>query len=111
MPSAEVYALERLVEFKAALQIFADKGKDAMSGNQMEIRRSLDWVEGQLASWKAEIRHAEDAVIQAEQRLVYVDQVLRLMEIGPFPLSAGDRPGNRTGIPGREAGLANLVSG
>ena len=29
MPSAQVYALEQLPEFKAALQIFADKAKDA----------------------------------------------------------------------------------
>jgi hypothetical protein len=69
MPSAQVLALERLAEFKVALQIFADKGKDAMSGNAMEIRRSRDWLETQLGLWNAEIRRAEDAVVQARNEL------------------------------------------
>jgi hypothetical protein len=70
MSSAQVYALERLAEFIAALQTFTDKAKDAMSGNAMEIRRSQDWLESQLALWKSEIRRAEEAVIQARNELV-----------------------------------------
>jgi chromosome segregation ATPase len=69
MSTAQVHAVERLADFKAALQIFADKAKDAMSGNQMQIRRSHDWLESQLAQWKAEIRRAEEAVFQAKQEL------------------------------------------
>ncbi len=81
MSAAQVHAVERLAEFKAALQTFTDKAKDAMSGNQMEIRRSLDWVEGQLQFWKAEIRRAEDAVIQAKNELAR----RKLMRIGDRP--------------------------
>jgi chromosome segregation ATPase len=66
---AQVYALERLVDFKIALQIFADKGKGAMTGNAMEIRRAQDWLESQLGRWKSEIRQAEEAVIQARNEL------------------------------------------
>ena len=69
MSSAQVHAVERLSDFKAALQMFADKAKDAMSGNQMQIRRSLDWLESQLQSWTTEIRKAEEAVFQAKQEL------------------------------------------
>ena len=69
MPSAQIIVVERLEEFKIALLIFADKGKDAMSGNAMEIRRSQDWLESQLAKWKGEIRRAEEAVVQAKNAL------------------------------------------
>ena len=65
MSIAQVHAVERLADFKAALQIFADKAKDAMSGNQMQIRRSHEWLASQLAQWKAEIRRA-DRLIQEE---------------------------------------------
>src|SRR5258706_13607436 len=69
MVAAQVHALQRLAEFKAALQTFAAKAKDAMSGNAMAIRRSSDWLEEQLALWKAEIRKAEEAVILARNEL------------------------------------------
>jgi chromosome segregation ATPase len=69
MSTAQVHAVERLADFKAALQTFADKAKDAMSSNQMAARRSLDWLESQLQLWKAEIRRAEEAVFQAKQEL------------------------------------------
>ena len=69
MSSAQVHAIERLADFKAALQTFTDKAKDAMSGNQMEIRRAQDWLESQLQGWKSEIRRAEEAVIQAKNEL------------------------------------------
>jgi hypothetical protein len=69
MAAAQVHALQRLAEFKAALQIFAAKAKDAMSGNAMSIRRSSDWLEEQLALWNAEIRRAEEAVILARNEL------------------------------------------
>ena len=32
-------------------------------------RRSQDWLESQLAMWKAEIRRAEEAVVQAKNAL------------------------------------------
>lgn len=69
MSSAQVHAVERLADFKSALQTFAEKAKDAMSGNQMEIRRSVDWLESQLLFWKSEIRRAEEAVIHAKNEL------------------------------------------
>ena len=67
--SAHVNSLQRLADFQAALQTFADRGKDAMSSNGMEIRRSLDWLNSQLQMWKAEIRHAEELVFVAKNEL------------------------------------------
>jgi chromosome segregation ATPase len=78
MPSAQVHAIERLTDFRAALQTFADKAKDAMSSNQMEIRRSIDWLESQLQLWKSEIRRAEELVFQAKQELTR----RKMMKIG-----------------------------
>jgi DNA repair exonuclease SbcCD ATPase subunit len=69
MPSAQVTAVDRLADFKSALQTFADRGKDAMSSNTMEIRRAQDWLTAQLESWKAEIRQAEQAVVAAKNEL------------------------------------------
>jgi len=69
MSQAQVHAVERLADFKASLQTFTDKAKDAMSANQMELRRSLDWLESQLQLWKSEIRKAEEAVFQAKNEL------------------------------------------
>jgi chromosome segregation ATPase len=81
MASAQVHAVQRLADFKAALQTFTDKAKDAMSGNQMELRRSQDWLEAQLAAWKVEIRHAEDAVFQAKAELAR----RKMMKVGDRP--------------------------
>ena len=69
MSSAQVYALERLAEFKAALQTFADKAKDAMGSNALEVRRSQDWLEEHLAQWKSEGRCAEEIVVVAKNEL------------------------------------------
>lgn len=81
MSAAQVHAIDRLADFQAALQTFTDKAKDAMSGNQMEIRRSLDWLESQLGLWKSEIRRSEDAVILAKNELAR----RKLMKIGDRP--------------------------
>jgi chromosome segregation ATPase len=69
MSAAHVNALQRLADFQSALQTFADRGKDAMSSNGMEIRRSLEWVGSQLQLWTAEIRRAEEAVFVARSEL------------------------------------------
>jgi len=82
MSTAQVHAVERLADFKAALQTFADKAKDAMSGNQMSIRRSFEWLESQLQQWKAEIRRAEELVFQAKQELAR-RQMMRISDRPP----------------------------
>jgi len=78
MSTAQVHALQRLAEFKVAVQLFADRAKDAMSSNAMEIRRSSDWLEVLLLTWKAEMRKTEDEVFQAKQQLSF----RRMMRVG-----------------------------
>jgi hypothetical protein len=82
MAAAQVHAVQRLADFKASLQTFTHKAKDAMSGNAMEIRRSLDWLDAQLGLWKAEIRRAEEAVFQAKQELAR----RKMMKTGDRPV-------------------------
>lgn len=85
MSTAQVHALQRLADFKVAVQLFADKAKDAMSSNAMEIRRSSDWLESRLLMWKAEIRRAEDDVFQAKKELSF----RRMMRVGDRPVEIG----------------------
>jgi hypothetical protein len=87
MSTAQVHALQRLADFKVAVQLFADKAKDAMSSNAMEIRRSSDWLEERLSMWKAEIRRAEDAVFQAKKDLSF----RRMMRVGDRPVDTTEQ--------------------
>ena len=50
MSAAQVHAVEHLADFEAAVRTFADKAKNAMSANQIEIRRAFDFLEAQLAA-------------------------------------------------------------
>ena len=103
--SAQVHAIERLVDFKAALQIFADKAKDAMSGNAMEIRRSQGWVESQLAQWLTEVRRGEELVEElGRPGEVPVDEAIAgeiVPVLPPLVLGRGYRRGWSLGVRGR----------
>lgn len=87
MSSAQVHAVQRLTDFKAALHTFIDRGKDAMSASAMEIRRAQDWLESQLGLWKTEIRRAEEAVHSAKTEL----ERKKMMRIGDRHLDTTDQ--------------------
>jgi multidrug resistance efflux pump len=78
MSSAQVHSLEKLLDFQAALATYAHQAKEALCSLDMEIRRTQDWLEGQLKLWQAEVRRAEEEVFQAKQELAR----RRLMRIG-----------------------------
>ena len=69
MSSAQVHAIQRLVDFESSVKTFIDKAKSAMGSNTMEIRRCQGWLETQLDQWKGEIRRAEEAVFAAKNEL------------------------------------------
>lgn len=87
MSAAQVHAVQRLADFRAALATFADRGKNAMSGNSMEIRRALDWLTEQLQGWQGEIRRAEEAVVVAKNELARK----KMMRIGDRPPDTTDQ--------------------
>jgi hypothetical protein len=67
--SAHITSVTALANFRAGLCTFIDQAKDAQVTLDMEIRRTLDWLQDQVGHWKAEIRDAENAVIQAKMEL------------------------------------------
>ncbi len=87
MSSAYVTSLAALSDFRAALTTFIDEAKNAVTTLELEIRRSLDWLEGQLGHWKAAVREAEDDVIRAQNELARK----RLMRIGDRPPDTTDQ--------------------
>jgi hypothetical protein len=87
MSSAQVYSLERLLDFQAALATFAHQAKEALSSSDMEIRRTVNWLEEQLKSWHAEVRRAEEDVFKAKQELAR----RRMMRIGDRPVDTTEQ--------------------
>jgi hypothetical protein len=80
-PFARVESLESLIELKAALCVFTAEAKEALSSVEMEIQRSVAWLDEQLKQWQAEVRRGEDAVFQAKNELVR----RKMMRIGDRP--------------------------
>jgi hypothetical protein len=69
MSSAQVHTIQELADFRAALLSFAHTGTAALGGADLELNRVRGWLEGQLQHWTAQIRKAEDAVIEAKAEL------------------------------------------
>lgn len=67
--SAQLHSLEKLLDFQAALATFTHHAKEAISAMEVDIRRTLQWLEQQLAMWHAEVRRAEEEVFKAKQEL------------------------------------------
>jgi hypothetical protein len=79
--SAQVHSLDKLLDFQAALATYTHHAKEALSSIELEIRRTLDWIEQQEKVWHAEVRRAEDDVYKAKQDLAR----RRLVKIGDRP--------------------------
>jgi hypothetical protein len=69
MSSAQVHTIQSLADFRAALLSFADQGKAALGGVAMELTRMRGWLDEQMQHWTAEIRRAEEEVLQAKNEL------------------------------------------
>lgn len=79
--AAHVSSLEALVAWKADLCTFTQKAKEALSSVEMEIQRTLDWLDNQKTFWQAAVRRGEDEVFQAKNELAR----RRMMRIGDRP--------------------------
>jgi hypothetical protein len=73
-PVAHVTETEALSIFRAMLCTFAKEAKDALAIIDHEIQRTHSFVDEKLHAWQAEMRHAEDAVIQAKIELKQREQ-------------------------------------
>ena len=85
MSSAQVHSLEKLIDFQAALAIYCQHAKEALTGIDVEIRRMQNWLEERMQFWHAEVRRLEDDVFRARQELAR-KQLMRV----------GDRPADTT---------------
>ncbi len=76
--AARVDQIDSVRDFRTALCRFGEEVKEALCGAEMEIRRTLDWLEERLTHWRAEIRRREREVAQAKIELAQ----RKLMRIG-----------------------------
>ena len=68
--SARVTSVQAIIEFKVALLAFCQEAKEVLATIEMEIRRTMDWVQrDQLPYWQREIRNRQEEVAQAKADL------------------------------------------
>jgi hypothetical protein len=68
--SARVTSVQAIADFKVALLGFCQEAKEVLSTVEMEIRRTMDWVQrDQLPYWQREIRNRHEEVAQAKADL------------------------------------------
>lgn len=67
---AKVRSIDTLREFRVAMSNFGCAASQAMAAVEVEIRRTLDWLQhDQVKFWQQEVRRREDAVGEARQDL------------------------------------------
>src|SRR5260370_1475020 len=68
--SARVTSVQAIADFKVALLGFCQEAKEVLATIEMEIRRTMDWVErDQLPFWQREIRNRQEEVAQVKADL------------------------------------------
>lgn len=68
--SARVTSVQAIVDFKVALLAFCQETKEVLATIDMEIRRTMDWVQrDQLPYWQREIRNRQEELAQAKADL------------------------------------------
>lgn len=69
MPSAHVLSIQALADLKAAFTRFGHETQEALNATDIELRRTLDWLQERLAYWQREVRRREQILAQAERAL------------------------------------------
>ncbi len=67
--AARVHAIEALEHLKQHLCVFREDAGEALGAAEWELRRTTDWVRGQLESWRGEARRRRDEVARAKNEL------------------------------------------
>jgi hypothetical protein len=67
---ANVLSLQTLKDFKLVLCNFAEEARNSLSGVDMELRRTRDWLErDQLGYWQAQVKKRNEELMQARSDL------------------------------------------
>lgn len=69
MARAGVSSIAGLTDFVAQLAEFGKDAREALSANDMEIQRTLAWLDDQVLYWKKQINQWREAVVQAKSNL------------------------------------------
>jgi hypothetical protein len=69
MPSAHVLSIQALEEFKGHLTRFNAQAQEILNATEIEIRRTLDWLQERLNYWRNEVRRRQEILTQAERAL------------------------------------------
>jgi hypothetical protein len=68
--AANVLSTQTLKDFKVTLVNFGEDARNALSGVDMELRRTRDWLErDQLGYWQAQVKRRQEEVMQARADL------------------------------------------
>ena len=69
MSSAHVLSIQALEEFKGHLTRFNAQAQEILNATEIEIRRTLDWLQERLNYWRNEVRRRQEILAQAERAL------------------------------------------
>lgn len=70
MSQANVRSVDALKDFKNALIAYAEEARNALSGVDMDVRRTRDWLErDQLMYWQTQVKKRNEQVSQARADL------------------------------------------
>ena len=70
MAQANVRNVDAIKNFKIALATFAEEAHTALTGVEMEIRQTRNWLErDQITYWKAQVKKSQEAVAEAKAEL------------------------------------------
>ncbi|MCS7039953.1 MAG: hypothetical protein NZP34_10145, partial [Caldilineales bacterium] len=69
MPSAHVLSIQALAELKAAFTRFGHETQEALNAADIELRRTLDWLQERLNYWRNEVRRRQEEVNRAQAAL------------------------------------------
>src|SRR3954470_5097525 len=68
--SAKVLSVDALKEFRLALIKFVEEARNALSGVDMELRRTRDWLErDQVSYWQMQVKRRHEAMMNARTEL------------------------------------------
>lgn len=68
--AANVLSTQTLKDFKVTLINFGEEARNALSGVEMELRRTRDWLErDQLGYWTAQVKKRNEELMQARADL------------------------------------------
>lgn len=70
MSQANVRSVDAIRDFKNAVVTYAEEAHTALTGVEMEIRQTRNWLErDQLSFWKAQVKRGQEAVAEARTEL------------------------------------------